>query len=98
MCWALTIHKIQGASLDLAEIDVGASVFEYGQTYVALSRVRSLEGLYLSAFEPEKIQTNPIVIEFYKEIEDIKLERTPEKEKEKEKEKEEINDIKKVLL
>ena len=93
LCWALTIHKIQGASLDLAEIDVGASVFEYGQTYVALSRVRSLEGLYLSAFEPEKIQTNPIVIEFYKEIEDIKLERTPEK-----KEKEEINDIKKVLL
>ena len=68
LAWALTIHKIQGATLDLAEIDVGNSVFEYGQTYVALSRVKSLNGLYLSAFEPEKIQTNPIVIEFYKSI------------------------------
>ena len=64
----MTIHKIQGATLDLAEIDVGNSIFEYGQTYVALSRVKSLQGLYLSAFEPEKIQTNPLVIEFYKSI------------------------------
>ena len=68
LAWALTIHKIQGATLDLAEIDVGNSIFEYGQTYVALSRVKSLKGLYLSAFEPEKIQTNPLVIEFYKNI------------------------------
>ena len=64
----MTIHKIQGATLDLAEIDVGNSIFEYGQTYVALSRVKSLQGLYLSAFEPEKIQTNPLVIKFYKSI------------------------------
>ena len=71
LAWALTIHKIQGATLDLAEIDVGNSVFEYGQTYVALSRVKSLDGLYLSAFEPEKIQTNPIVIEFYKSIDSL---------------------------
>ena len=48
--------------------DVGNSIFEYGQTYVALSRVKSLQGLYLSAFEPEKIQTNPLVIKFYKSI------------------------------
>ena len=68
LAWALTIHKIQGATLELAEIDVGNSIFEYGQTYVALSRLKSLNGLYLSAFEPEKIQTNPIVIEFYKSI------------------------------
>ena len=68
LAWALTIHKIQGATLDLAEIDVGNSIFEYGQTYVALSRVKSLQGLYLSAFEPEKIQTNPLVIDFYKSI------------------------------
>ena len=68
LAWAITIHKIQGATLDLAEIDVGNSIFEYGQTYVALSRVKSIQGLYLSAFEPEKIQTNPLVIEFYKSI------------------------------
>lgn len=68
LSWALTIHKIQGATLEFAEIDVGNSVFEYGQTYVALSRVQSLEGLYLSAFNYEKIQTNPIVTEFYNNI------------------------------
>ena len=54
-----------------AEIDVGNSVFEYGQTYVALSRVQSLEGLYLSAFEPDKIEINPNVAAFYRNIPDI---------------------------
>ena len=68
LAWALTIHKIQGATLQFAEIDVGNSVFEYGQTYVALSRVQSLEGLYLSAFNYEKIQTNPSVIQFYENV------------------------------
>ena len=68
LAWALTIHKIQGATLQFAEIDVGNSVFEYGQTYVALSRVQSLDGLYLSAFNYEKIQTNPSVIQFYENI------------------------------
>jgi ATP-dependent DNA helicase PIF1 len=74
LAWALTIHKIQGATLSMAEIDIGRTIFEYGQTYVALSRIQSLEGLYLSAFEPDKIRANPIVTEFYsriKPIEDI---------------------------
>jgi len=68
LAWALTIHKIQGATLSLAEIDVGNTVFEYGQSYVALSRIQSLEGLYLSAFNPNKIRANPIVKEFYANI------------------------------
>lgn len=66
LSWAITIHKIQGATLDMAEIDIGMSIFEYGQTYVALSRIKSLEGLYLSAFQPERIKANPKVIEFYR--------------------------------
>uniref|UniRef100_A0A6C0HXU6 AAA+ ATPase domain-containing protein n=1 Tax=viral metagenome TaxID=1070528 RepID=A0A6C0HXU6_9ZZZZ len=65
LAWALTIHKIQGATLGAAEMDLGNSVFEYGQTYVALSRIQSLNGLYLSAFEPGKIKANPIVKDFY---------------------------------
>lgn len=73
LAWALTIHKIQGATLALAEIDVGDSIFEYGQTYVALSRVQSLDGLYLSAFKPERIQANPKVLAFYDSIEPIDL-------------------------
>lgn len=65
LAWALTIHKIQGATLTTAEMDLGHSVFEYGQTYVALSRVQSLGGLYLSAFHPQKIRANPKVVAFY---------------------------------
>lgn len=65
LAWALTIHKIQGATMAMAEIDVGTSIFECGQTYVALSRIKSLDGLYLSSFHPAKIRTNPKVIAFY---------------------------------
>jgi ATP-dependent DNA helicase PIF1 len=73
LAWALTIHKIQGATLEMAEIDIGQSVFEYGQTYVALSRIQSLNGLYLSAFHAQKIMANPIVQRFYEEIENYSL-------------------------
>lgn len=68
LAWALTIHKIQGATLHMAEIDVGSQVFECGQTYVALSRVKSLDGLYLSAFNSSKIKINPQVKELYDTI------------------------------
>ena len=53
-------------------MDLGNSVFEYGQTYVALSRIRNLGGLYLSAFQPKRIKANPIVKEFYDRIPVIK--------------------------
>lgn len=65
LCWAVTIHKIQGASLDMGQVDIGQSIFEYGQSYVALSRIRTLEGLYLSSFNPYRIKANPKVKEFY---------------------------------
>lgn len=68
LAWAITIHKAQGVSLDLAQIDVGSNIFEYGQTYVALSRIKSIEGLYLTAFNPQKIKVNKKVQEFYKNI------------------------------
>jgi hypothetical protein len=65
LAWALTIHKIQGATLDMAEMDIGRSIFAAGQSYVALSRVKTLDGLYLSEFNSTKIRANPLVIEFY---------------------------------
>lgn len=65
LAWAITIHKAQGATLSYAEIDAGSGVFECGQTYVALSRVRSLEGLTLTSFNPDKIIVDGKVIEFY---------------------------------
>jgi ATP-dependent DNA helicase PIF1 len=68
LAWALTIHKIQGATLEMAEIDIGQGIFEFGQTYVALSRIQSLGGLYVSAFQPQKIRSHPKVVEFYKNL------------------------------
>lgn len=70
LAWALTIHKSQGASIDCAEIDVGSSIFECGQTYVALSRVKSLEGLYLTSFDVNKIKINRKVRDFYAHIQE----------------------------
>lgn len=72
LAWAITIHKIQGITLDSAMIDVGNTVFEYGQTYVALSRIKSLEGLYLINFDAKKIKANPKVIEFYNHMKDTR--------------------------
>jgi ATP-dependent DNA helicase PIF1 len=82
LAWALTIHKSQGSTLDAAEINVGSSIFECGQTYVALSRVKSLDGLYLTSFDYNKIIINKKVKEFYEKLK--------EKDKEKDKEKEKL--------
>jgi ATP-dependent DNA helicase PIF1 len=68
LSWAISIHKSQGSTLDLAEIDIGSGIFECGQSYVALSRVKSLEGLYLSSYDPSKIQINKKVKEFYEKF------------------------------
>ena len=65
LAWALTIHKCQGATLETAEIDVGSGIFEAGQTYVALSRVKSLDGLYLTSYDVSKIRIHKKVADFY---------------------------------
>jgi ATP-dependent DNA helicase PIF1 len=64
LAWASTIHKLQGCTLDFAICDLGSSIFEDGQAYVALSRVRSLEGLYLSNLHPRRIKTNAEALSF----------------------------------
>ena len=74
--WAMTTHKSQGTSLDFAEIDVGGDIFACGQTYVALSRVRSLAGLYLKSFEPGKIKVNKKVKQFYDRLHGVSTHRS----------------------
>ncbi|MCX6789865.1 MAG: AAA family ATPase [Candidatus Gribaldobacteria bacterium] len=58
LAWAITIHKSQGMSLDMAVMDL-QKVFEFGQGYVALSRVRRLSGLYLLGYNQKAFLTHP---------------------------------------
>jgi hypothetical protein len=60
LAWAITVHKSQGMSLDAAVIDL-TQAFEYGQGYVALSRVRSLDGLFLRGFNEQALSVHPDV-------------------------------------
>ncbi|MEK7560443.1 MAG: AAA family ATPase [Patescibacteria group bacterium] len=60
LAWAITIHKSQGMSMDAAVMDLAAA-FEYGQGYVALSRVRNLAGLYLLGINGRALETHPDV-------------------------------------
>jgi len=77
VAYALTIHKSQGATLDCALIDIGKSTFECGQAYVALSRVRDLESLYIWNLDATKIMAHPTVVTFYQNLMEMKEEVTP---------------------
>ena len=66
--WAITIHKCQGATLDLCVVDLGKDVFEAGQAYVALSRVRNLKGLYITSLDIRAFKFKNSVLRFYEKI------------------------------
>ena len=61
LAWAMTVHKSQGMSMDAALIDL-SQVFEFGQGYVALSRVRRLSGLYLLGINDHALKVHPEVL------------------------------------
>jgi ATP-dependent DNA helicase PIF1 len=66
LAWAVTIHKAQGKTMDKIVIDLGRGAFEHGQTYVALSRCRTLEGIILKQpLRPQDVITDERVVSFY---------------------------------
>lgn len=67
LAWATTIHKSQGCTLDKVYIDL-RNLWEYGQAYVALSRARNAEGLFLKGWDRGSIKSDPVVDRFHVEI------------------------------
>lgn len=66
LAYALTIHKSQSMTLDAVIVDLGPSIFEYGQAYVALSRVRDMSSVKIINVLKSSFQTHEDVIKFYK--------------------------------
>jgi ATP-dependent DNA helicase PIF1 len=77
LAWAITIHKSQGMSLDAAEIDLGKSFVE-GMGYVALSRVRTLEGIKLRSVNRTALTVNREIIAFDKKLREESAENVEE--------------------
>jgi ATP-dependent DNA helicase PIF1 len=70
LAWAVTIHKSQGQTFDECEIDLGTGAFVFGQTYVAFSRCKSIEGLILTKpLKLRDIKTDPKVFTFDQSVE-----------------------------
>jgi ATP-dependent DNA helicase PIF1 len=66
LAWAITIHKSQGKTFDKVIIDLTGGAFEHGQTYVALSRCRTLDGIVLKQpVRPQDIRVDERIVEFY---------------------------------
>ncbi len=61
LAWAITIHKSQGMTLDAAEIDL-SKTFEVGQGYVALSRIKNIDGLKLMGFNDTALSVDPLIL------------------------------------
>ncbi len=61
LAWAITIHKSQGMTLDSAEIDL-SKTFEVGQGYVALSRIKNIDGLRLMGLNDTALSVDPLIL------------------------------------
>ena len=71
LAWAVTIHKSQGQTLDSAVLDFGRGAFANGQAYVAFSRIRTLDGVFLSrTLQPSDIQVDRRVVDFMRTAKD----------------------------
>ena len=62
LAWATTIHKVQGLTLNEIVIDMKGQVFSAGQAYVAFSRVKTLQGLFVKNLNPASIKVSSSVL------------------------------------
>lgn len=67
LAWAITAHKCQGMTLDSIEVFL-EDCFDYGQVYVALSRARTLDGLYIGSINYNMIRAHPDALKFYESL------------------------------
>lgn len=74
LAWAMSIHKSQGQTIQRVKVDLG-KVFEKGQSYVALSRAASMDGLQVLRFDPKKVMAHPKVIEWSKTLEVVETDK-----------------------
>lgn len=66
LAWAITIHKSQGQTFERVIIDMGQGAFAFGQSYVALSRCKTLDGIILKRpFKPNDMKVDPRIVDFY---------------------------------
>ena len=68
LAYAISIHKSQGMTLDALEIDLGTSIFEYGQAYVAISRAKTLASIRIIDVVSKSFRVHPHVKEFYNSL------------------------------
>ncbi len=80
LAWAITIHKSQGMTLDAVEIDL-SKTFEVGQGYVALSRIKNIEGLRLIGLNEMALRVDPLILKVNSRIQSASQRATEELEK-----------------
>ena len=69
LAWAITIHKSQGKTFDKIIVDMGSGAFECGQSYVALSRCRTMEGVILKKpLTNRDIMVDDRITQYYEEV------------------------------
>ena len=69
LAWAITVHKSQGKTFDKVIVDMGGGAFEHGQTYVALSRCRTLDGIILKKpIRYQDVLLDERIVDFYQRL------------------------------
>ena len=70
LAWEVTVHRCQGLTMDAAVMDL-AACFVCGMVYVALSRLRTMDGVHILSFDRDRVRADPRVVSFYVDRVDV---------------------------